>query len=30
VFGDVNGDAVADFQIILTGTVNLVAADFAL
>ena len=28
--GDVNGDAVADFQIELTGLVNLVAGDILL
>jgi Ca2+-binding RTX toxin-like protein len=30
VSGDVNGDRVADFQIILTGAIALVAADFVL
>ena len=30
IYGDVNGDSVADFQIILTGVTSLVAADFIL
>ena len=30
VYGDVNGDGTADFQIRLSGTIVLVAADFAL
>jgi Ca2+-binding RTX toxin-like protein len=30
ISGDVNGDAVADFSIALTGTIALVAADFLL
>lgn len=30
VFGDVNGDAVADFQIELTGVASLSASDFVL
>jgi Ca2+-binding RTX toxin-like protein len=30
VSGDVNGNRTADFNIILTGTINLVAADFVL
>ncbi|MDR6293882.1 Ca2+-binding RTX toxin-like protein [Inquilinus ginsengisoli] len=30
IYGDVNGDAVADFQIRATGTIALVAADFVL
>jgi Ca2+-binding RTX toxin-like protein len=30
VFGDVNGDAVADFRIILTGNLALTSADFVL
>ncbi|WP_342238053.1 calcium-binding protein [Inquilinus sp. OTU3971] len=30
VSGDVNGNRTADFNIVLTGTINLVAADFVL
>jgi Ca2+-binding RTX toxin-like protein len=30
VFGDVDGDAVADFEIVLTGAFTLTAADFVL
>jgi hypothetical protein len=30
VYGDVNGDGTADFQIRLSGTITLVAADFVL
>jgi Ca2+-binding RTX toxin-like protein len=30
VSGDVNGNGTADFNIVLTGTINLVAADFVL
>ncbi|MGO1077574.1 calcium-binding protein [Inquilinus sp. CA228] len=30
VAGDINGDAVSDFHIVLTGTIALVAADFVL
>jgi hypothetical protein len=30
VFGDVDGDAVADFEIVLTGSITLTAADFVL
>jgi hypothetical protein len=30
VSGDVNGDGVADFNIVLTGAITLVAADFTL
>jgi len=30
ITGDVNGDAVADFQIRATGTIAFVAADFVL
>ena len=28
VFGDVDGDSAADFQIILTGVASLVVTDF--
>jgi len=30
IAGDVNGDKVSDFHIILTGIVNLIAIDFVL
>ena len=30
IYGDVNGDSVADFQIILTGVTSLLATDFIL
>jgi Ca2+-binding RTX toxin-like protein len=30
IFGDVDGNGIADLQIVLEGTVNLVAADFFL
>ena len=30
IYGDINGDSVADFQIILTGVTNLLATDFIL
>jgi serralysin len=30
IFGDVNGDGVADLQIQLTGSIALVASDFVL
>ena len=30
IFGDVNGDGVADLQIQLGGTISLVASDFVL